>query len=100
MRFTTFLVGVLAVGIGECAATAKIVEGGTFSFQLACWLNNSLIMTLEGLVRRQFEGRPEAQMQAAKIFSVETLKPKLDGNAVRRRIRFGPYTVPGAKVCL
>lgn len=37
-------------------------------------------------------------MQKAKIFSVETLTPKLDRNAIRKRVRFGPYSVPGSKV--
>jgi hypothetical protein len=51
-----------------------------------------------GNQKRQLEGLPEAQMQPAKTFSVETLTPKLDKNAIRKKIRFGTYSVPGSKV--
>jgi hypothetical protein len=53
---------------------------------------------LKDLVRRQFQGLPEEKIQNAKVFSVETLPPKLNKNAIRKKVRFGPYIVPGSQV--
>src|ERR1700760_3101899 len=68
-------------------------------------LNCFTVNTFTELVRRQeisgelYEVLPENLIQKAKVHSIRTdLTPKINKNAIRKQIRFGPFLVPGSQV--